>query len=60
MREPAFAATYHAPARGPQDPPLIHPEREPPLSELRWVQVIEGNWEFAADKRALAGANKKP
>jgi hypothetical protein len=34
--------------------------REPPLSDLRWVQVIEGNWEFVAEKRALAGANKKP
>jgi hypothetical protein len=34
--------------------------REPPLSDLRWVQVSEGNWEFVAEKRALAGANKKP
>jgi len=26
------------------------PTREPRLPDLRWVQVIEGNWEFVAEK----------
>jgi hypothetical protein len=35
-------------------------KREQRLPDPRWVQVIEGNWEFAAEKRALAGAGRKP
>ncbi|MEZ0283540.1 hypothetical protein, partial [Methyloceanibacter sp.] len=60
MREPASAAIYHAPAQGPKTRHYFSLRREPALSDLRWVQVIEGNWEFVAEKRALAGASKKP
>jgi hypothetical protein len=50
MREPRLPQFTTLPAEVRKTRHYFSLRREPPLSDLRWVQVIEGNWEFVAEK----------